>query len=233
MLPSHVALISQSKSVSVADLTNTAAAVQKQIARDFAPVWTVNATISVFASRKDVPIGYWVVTVCDDTGDLTEGVHKDEHGQPYSLVQYADTWTMGVSHECLEMLADPFCCRVVAGQSPKSNQGRVAFLVEICDPCQDPAFSYTVNGVTVSDFITPQFFDPVQAQGVRYSQTGKVAGPRQVLKNGYLSWHDLATNHWWQMRFFGPEIDFADLGVIRQTTGGLREAVDSVTPRAR
>ena len=33
------------------------------------------------------------------------------------------------------------------------------FLVEVCDPCEVPALGYTVNGVRVSDFYTPRYFD--------------------------------------------------------------------------
>ena len=86
----------------------------------------------------------------------------------------------------LEMLADPFGDRTIAGRSIKSNQGRVNYLVEICDPSEAFAFSYTVDDLPMSDFYTPSFFDPVPAVGVRYSLTGAITSPRQVLKGGYL-----------------------------------------------
>jgi hypothetical protein len=53
------------------------------------------------------------------------------------------------------MLADPFGDRLIAGQSPKEDQGRVEFLVEVCDPPEDQAASYRVNNVLVSDFTPP------------------------------------------------------------------------------
>ena len=40
----------------------------------------------------------------------------------------------------------------------------------------------------MSDFYTPRFFDPLVAPGVRYSFTGALTEPRQVLRGGYLSW---------------------------------------------
>jgi hypothetical protein len=57
-----------------------------------------------------------------------------------------------------------------------ADQGRVEFLVEVSDPSEAAQFGYTVNGIPVSDFYTPHYFDPVQANGVRYSQTGAYLG---------------------------------------------------------
>jgi len=99
---------------------------------------------------------------------------------------------------------DPFGDRLVAGTSPKPRQGRVEFLVEVCDPSEDPAYSYTVNGIVVSDFYTPAFFDPLGAAGARYSFAGHITGPRRILEGGYLSWHDPVSDHWWQQIWFGP-----------------------------
>ena len=57
------------------------------------------------------------------------------------------------------MLVDPFGDKLKAGDSPKADQGRVLFLVEVSDPSEAKEFAYTVNGVLVSDFYTPSFFD--------------------------------------------------------------------------
>jgi hypothetical protein len=110
----------------------------------------------------------------------------------------------------------------------------VEFLVEVADPPEDPQFGYTVNGLLVSDFITPHFYDPVTATSVRYSFGGNIPGPRQILEGGYLSWHDPVTDHWWQQVWFGtPEPRFRDLGRMTQRTGSLRSAIDAATDTAR
>jgi hypothetical protein len=44
------------------------------------------------------------------------------------------------------MLVDPSGNRTQIGDSPKSNQGRVEFLVEVCDPSEAANFGYSVNG---------------------------------------------------------------------------------------
>ena len=97
-------------------------------------------------------------------------------------------------------------------------------------PPTDGNGSYSVNGVLVSDFYTPNYFDPVKAPGVRYSFTGALTEPRQVLPGGYLSWQDTATGHWWQEIWFGDQPQFRDLGKIDQrATGNIRAFLDRST----
>jgi hypothetical protein len=162
MLNRNLALVADTKKITPSQLTKIAAALQKQATRDFGPLWDVQANVSGFARLQDVPTDYWPVIVRDDIKTPgAAGVHEDKNRQPFALVQFSDAWSLTASHETLEMLADPFGNRLVAGKSPKRAQGRVNFLVEVCDPSEDQQFAYTVNGVTVSDFYTPHFFDPV------------------------------------------------------------------------
>ncbi len=232
-LPMHVALVSEisQSTLSFSDLTQVSAAVSKQVARDFGPIWGVNATVDPFVSLKDVPSGYWPVIVKENIGEPSAaGFHTDKNGNPFALVQFSASWSLTVSHETLEMLADPFGNRVVASVSPRDNKSRVEILVEVCDPSEDDSFSYTINGVAVSDFYTPHYFDPVASAGVAYSFTNAIKKPRQVLKGGYLSYHDLTTDHWMQIQMFGAKPTVQDLGVMG-TKGGksIREQIDALT----
>src|SRR5215475_15762822 len=119
VLTAHVALVSESPSVSFADLTQVAAALQKQVTRDFGPLWNVNATVDAFDSLESVPVDYWPVILRDDINEPgAAGFHTDDHGQPFSLVQVDANWALTTSHEALEMLADPFGNRTVAGAPP-------------------------------------------------------------------------------------------------------------------
>jgi hypothetical protein len=232
MLTQHIALVSEIDSIPPSELTRGAAALQKQLHRDFRPLWRVDATVDAFVRLEDVPLGYWPVVVRDDIGEPgAAGVHLDRQGQPFALVQYSNQWTLTASHEVLEMTADPFGNRLRASQSVNSDQGRVEYLVEICDPCEDAAFSYHVNGIAVSDFYTPHFFDPVKNGCVRYSFTGAITEPRQVLKGGYLSWHDPVSDHWWQQTYFEEEPALKDLGALERRTEGIRSEIDRLTPR--
>lgn len=233
MLVRNLALVADTDKISAPELTKVAAALQKQATRDFGRIWNIQANVSGFARLEDVPTDYWPVIVRDDINTPgAAGVHEDKNGQPFALVEFAENWSLTASHETLEMLADPFGNRLVAGKSPKSHQGRVNFLVEVCDPSEDQEYAYTVNGVTVSDFYTPDFFDPVTAPGVRYSYTGAVKRPRSILRGGYLSWVVPQTNEWFQMVWFDTAKPvYRNLGVLSgKMKGSLRATIDRLTP---
>jgi hypothetical protein len=235
MLLRQVALVSETSSISSAELGVVAAALQKQAARDLGPIWAVAATVDAFARLEDVPLGYWPVIVRDDIDTPgAAGVHEDDAGQPFALVQSGDGWSLTASHEVVEMLVDPFGRRLTAGQSPKAGQGRVQFLVEPCDPSEDESFAYIINGVLVSDFYTPKYFATAANPHDRYSFTGAIRKPRQVLKGGYLSWHEPVTDHWFQETFFnGTKPKFNDLGKLSARTGkSFRRQIYDVTHEA-
>jgi len=227
MLVRHVALVVEKSKVKPSEVARVAAALQKQVTRDFAPIWQVKATVDSFVRLEDVPIGYWPVIVMDNVEDAA-GYHDDEDGQPFALVEFERDWPLTASHEVLEMLADPFGRRMIAGQSPSHAQGRVAFLVEVCDPSEDADFGYTVNGFLVSDFYTPEYFDPKKISGTRYSYTGAIQGPREVLKGGYLSWRDPVTKKWFQLQRFSSKTRIVNLGA-KAESGSLRAWVDRQT----
>ena len=229
----HIGIVSQSKKIKSADVAVASAAIQKQVSRDFGPLWQIEATVSYFAKLTDVPLGYWPVIIKDNINQKgAAGVHLDDNKQPYALVQTEDYWQLATSHEILEMLADPSGNRLQTGISPKKGEGRVQFLVEVCDPCEDASFAYHVNGILVSDFYTPHYFDPAVTAGTRYSFTGSLTQPRQVLKGGYLSWFDPITKHWLQETYFGSKPAIRDLGAlnIRDTIRGTFAALRGAPP---
>lgn len=233
MFVHQIGVVSEVKDISCREVAIVSAALQKQVMRDFAPIWNLPATVSAFGDLEDVPIGYWPVIIRDDIGFAgAAGIHLDVDGQPFALVQASNAWALTASHEVLEMLADPFGNRLIAGNSIKPGQGRVEYLVEVCDPSEAAEFGYTANGVLVSDFYTPNYFDPIGAPSVRYSFTGDITEPRQVLRGGYLSWHNPVDNHWWQSTWFsGPKPKFVDLGVFDTITESLRSEIDKRTFR--
>jgi hypothetical protein len=228
----HLALVADDNvegQLPLSDLTTVAAALQKQVARDFGPTWGIAATVDAFATLEEVPLGYWHILVGHE-GQNGGGVHLTKDNQPYALVDLSPDWTVVASHETVEMLADPWGNRLVAGDSPNPERpGRVEFLLEVCDPCEAPTLGYTVNGVRVSDFYTPRYFEPSQptegAAGAQYDFMGHIKAPRQVLPGGYLSWQE-ADGVWWQELYFGSQVEFKRLGKFDGTQGSLREWID-------
>jgi hypothetical protein len=240
-LTPHVALVSETQSVALTDVSAVAAALQKQVTRDFGPVWGINATVDSFDSLESVPVDYWPVILRDDINEPgAAGFHTDDQGQPFSLVQVDEKWPFTASHETLEMLADPFGNRTVAGSpppqapSPISEFERVIYLVEVCDPCESEQLAYSVNGVNVSDFITPHYYDPNGATGVQYSFRGSVKEPHTVLEGGYVSFGNPLDNQWYQIVVENGVVKLRNLGEIKSTRGkSLREIVDRAVRRAR
>ena len=225
----HIALVSQANSVSLRTVATAAAALSKQVMRDFTPLWNIHGTVQAFGSLADVPMDYYPVIIKDDIGDPSAaGFHTDQNNQPYALVQTSSDWTVTASHEILEMLADPFGNQLVAG----TVQGkRVKILREVCDPCE--SFTYTVNGVAVSDFLRPSWYLPLATGPQPTSFLGRLSSPQQVGDGGYFSWLDVESNRWFQLTDFG-KVEVVDLGPMGSDTKSFREVIDGATrPRMK
>lgn len=240
MLLHQVALVADTATVGFSAVSKVSAALQKQASRDFGPVWDVPATVDAFETLEDVPIGYWPIIIRDDIEDPNAaGYHTDDGGQPFSLVQASSNWPLTASHECLEMLADPFGNRTVAGAPPPQASGRAAqlerveYLVEVCDPCESHRFAYPLNGIQLSDFITPNFYDPNGQSGVRYSFRNHLRSPHEVAEGGYISFGDPATNEWFQIVVQNGQVQTTSLGVLDTQGTSLREAIDRMTRASR
>lgn len=229
----QVALVSLDRRVPAATVMRIAAALQKQATRDLAPIWEVSATVNAFDKLGHVPVGTWPIIIGGQVPAGAGGFHTDRNSQPLSIVRVStdiDELCSTCSHEMIEMLVDPFGSRFVAADSPMPDQGRVNFLVEACDPSEGAEFGYTVNNLLVSDFYTPHYFDPVRADGVRYSFTGAITSPREVLQGGYLSWQDPVSRHFFQERRFGSdEPEFVDLDAPENDSLTPREFIDRKT----
>ncbi len=205
----QIGLVDTTQQIST-DLVHAAAiALNLQVTRDLPQFWPVTATVMYLPSAAKVPPGVWPVQLVKTLPPDEGGFHSDKHKQPYSKVIASPkdtTWTIDASHEILEMLVDPYGNRmqssvaieVVKGKI-RDGTGQFEYLVEACDPCEDNSYAYTINGVAVSDFITPHFYDPGVTPGTRYSFTGALKGPRQILPGGYISWVDTMKDEWQQL----------------------------------
>jgi hypothetical protein len=254
-LTDHIALVSLTSAVSTRSLMQAAAAVQKQITRDFTPFWGLRATVDAFEDLESVPSDYHPVVIFGDPGELVgrlefaigaeytaqlvddferdqlSGLHLNAFTrQPFALVAASDTWSVTLSHEVLELIADPFGNRLIAAAHPLDSRQRVKYLLEVCDPCQ--GMWYPVNGVPVSDFYTPRYFDPVRVDRSRYSFTGALEFPLQILDGGYLSWIDPQDSGLYQLGAGETEpVLLANLLQLARSTAPLRTVVDA-NPRS-
>ncbi len=256
-LTDHVALVSLTRDIPTRLVLQAAAAIQKQITRDFTSYWGLRVTVDAFEDLETVPSDYHpivIFTATDElvgkleyavgeerTADIVDHIERGEltglhmnsfTRQPFALVAANDTWSVTLSHEALEMATDPFGNRLVAAAHPLDPRRRVRYLLEVCDPCQ--AVWYPVNGVPVSDFYCPRYFDPVLPDRDRYSFTGAIERPLQILEGGYLSWIDPGDSALYQLGA-GETVEtvVADLDDLKRSTAALRTIVDTspLTPR--
>jgi hypothetical protein len=87
---------------------------------------------------------------------------------------------------------------------------------------------YPVNGVPVSDFYTPRYFDPVEVDQTRFSFTGALERPLQILPAGYLSWIDPADSGLYRLDGGQREPELvANLAQLASSTAPLRTVVDA------
>jgi hypothetical protein len=224
----HLALVSDTTQVKFKDLVRTAAALQTQVTRDFAPVWHRPATVAAFAKLTDVPLDHWIVSIRDDIPYDAQGIHVEKSGSPLALVLYSSDWSLTTSHEILEMLADPRGNRTRLARSIKPRQGDVRYLVEVCDPCEAGDYAYLIGGVAVSDFYFPVYLDPLSPRGTKLTCNDSIHKPLQVLPGGYLSWQDPTTKHWWQRDYTGTRAAFKDRG-MRNAGASPRRFIDGRT----
>jgi hypothetical protein len=237
----QVGLVDMTGEIDV-DLVHSAAiALNLQVTRDLPQFWPISATVMSLPNPNKIPAGVWPVQLVKTLPPDEGGFHSDKHKQPYAKVIASTddpSWTIDASHEILEMLVDPYGNRMqssvaieVVGGKIQDGAGQYGYLVEACDPCEDNNYAYTINGVAVSDFITPHFYDPIETPGTRYSFTGAIKGPRQILPGGYISWVNPEIDEWQQLMYVDPSKPptIKNIGTA-DSNKSLRQWIDSLGP---
>lgn len=191
-----IAILNQSTLVSDTDAETMSRAIAAQIRLDVAPLWDrAQAAIVFYDDPAEVPPGAHGVSLVDTINDQPKGVlgfHTEEQGGKLWGVVAAKPeldnggkvltgdWSVSsiLSHEVLEMFIDPNC-------NLWANDAKgTAYSCEVCDPVEAP--SYTVNDVSVCNFVTPAWFDPLSPATAQFDKLGLVHGPFSVLSGGYL-----------------------------------------------
>lgn len=170
-----------------------------QLTRDFAPHWGYDAQVRAIAPGARAWADEWqmfLVNRADEPGYL--GYHdRDRAGKPRGFVCVETTReaggepSMALSHELLEMTLDPWLWGAAVTSAHKAQ----AVSVEACDPVE--ADRYEIEGVAVSNFVLPGYFDE---QGKPpYDFLKRLSAPFTLSPGGYLivwnqrkGWHDVA-----------------------------------------
>ena len=236
----QVGLVDKTGKLDSALVQATAAALNVQVMRDLPQFWNVKATVRHLPDPHKIPVGVWPVFLVPKLPPGEGGVHLDKKNQPYSLVIGTpdnNDWTIDASHETIEMLVDPAGNRLQTSSAITINKGIIEdapgefeYLVEACDPCEGNQYAYAIQGIAVSDFITPHFYDHAVTPGTRYSFGGNIKKPRQILPGGYISFIDSQKDEVEQILFLGSTPELRNLG---SATGlSLRVFVDGKTWQA-
>lgn len=185
------------------ELTPIVAALEKQVTDDFRPTWGIAALIEqVPLGAQPDPLHFWlgVFDDADQAGAL--GYHDlTPEGLPVGKAfaktdeEYHSKLSVTLSHELLEMLGDPYINDCVIDP----NSGRL-YAKENADAVEADPLGYDIDGVTVSDFVLPEFFDPThKGKGKSLSFQGHVTEPFSLAAGGYLSYLNLRNmNAGWQ-----------------------------------
>jgi hypothetical protein len=200
-------------------------ALQTQITRDFAPVYGIDAHLVFIPKDARPPKGSWWITVFDNSDQPGALGYHDltPEGRPLGKV-FAGTdiaaglsWTVTMSHEILEMLADPDINLTVFYQSGTAT-GRL-YAYEVCDAPEADRFGYMIDDVLVSDFVHPAWFQDTAADGTRFDHAGHIKAPLEILPGGYIGIFDVAGSGWIQLVPAGAEMAYID----RPRVGSRRE----------
>jgi len=201
-LPTKVALARFSDDVDLGglDLGVVAKALGRQINTDVFDAWGVAANVRSVDSLDEIADDEVPLVVVDKSRDLPDhGFHINMGGRQCAIVTNdAGMWTAYASHELIELLCDPSGMRTTLGRSLETDQGKVSYLVEVCDPVEDSTYVIEQDGipVLVSDFVLPSYYADDGTSGAKEEKHAYSAQLTQrfgLLEGGYISWQVLGT----------------------------------------
>jgi hypothetical protein len=191
-----IAILNQSTLISNADAAAMTEAIASQVRLDAAPLWDrAPAAVIFYTDPGAVPAAAHGIAIVDTIQDQPQGVlgfhTEDRGGKLWGVVAAKPEldsgakatigdWSVSsvLSHEVLEMFVDPNC-NLWANDDKGS-----AYSFEVCDPVEAP--TYDIHGISVSNFVTPAWFDPLAASSAQFDKLGHLTKPFSILKGGYV-----------------------------------------------
>jgi hypothetical protein len=189
-------VLNESKRVSASDVGQMVAAVRRQ-AHEAARL--IDRYLPSIRTAARLPAGAVPLVIVDDPGDLDRvlGFHDITPDGPYGRIFTNPVLDNGgsalgdrgdpslsvsavLSHELLEWWYDPTC-------NFWADRGRSSIALELCDPVE--ADWYRIDGVAVSNYVLPAWFDPLNKTGP-WDFLGKLHGPFTMTRGGY--WIEMA-----------------------------------------
>jgi hypothetical protein len=166
------------------DFDKLIAAMQVYVDAHVSPVW---ATPAKLVKSTGFIKGAWAMVFLDDADQPGALAYHEltPDGLPQSKVFVKTTLanndlvSVSASHELVEMLVDPAINLMSTGPD-----ARATYAYESADPVE--ALSFPVNGIPMSDFVYPAYFEAFHTSGsVQFDKMKKVKRPFQILAGGY------------------------------------------------
>lgn len=140
-------------------------ALEIQLGADVAPVWGGDHFVRIGASDGSCvqadEVAVWIKDSLPEAPGAAGYHDRLPSGAPVEYVSCAHdqdlvtgplALSVTLSHECIEVIGNPAANLWVEGP------GGVEYARELCDAVE--SYAYEINGVMVSDFLLPSFFDP-------------------------------------------------------------------------
>lgn len=214
----NVVVLNETTVLNRAQTWNLAWALNYQVRWQFGPAWNLSAQVSYIPVGVPIPAGSLILHLLDTADQEGALGYHDEDGNqlPYGRVFVKTAQANGVtasevlSHECLELLADPH----VNATAYDPSSGRL-YPMEVGDPAQGFAYDLgapygKATGIIVSDFALPNWFDPNTPAGVATDYRGGLKGAFALGKGGYVSYTKKLPPNWQQQ--LGENVNPAIVG---------------------
>src|SRR2546422_8069613 len=138
-----IQFVKESTVLPAAQVGAAAPAFQPQIHRDFPPAYGIDADLSFVPQGTNPDPSSWMLVILDNSDQANAlGYHDlSPTGMPPGKafagedIRNGLQWSVTVTHEILEMLADPDVNLTVCVQDANSTSG-VIYAYEVCDPCE-------------------------------------------------------------------------------------------------
>jgi hypothetical protein len=200
----QISVINASSALQDSEVQAVVPVLQKQVSHDFAPAWGFDADLTFVRRNSQPAAGSWWLVILDNSDQAGALGYHDitSEGLPLgkvfaaSDIQYGNKWTVTTSHELLEMLGDPDINLTVFVQ-PDATSG-ILYAYEVCDACEADKYGYDIDGVTVSDFVYPAWFETFRAKGsTQFDQQKQIEKPLDLLPGGYIGAFDVNSGSGW------------------------------------
>lgn len=185
----EIVLRNHSRIVGIEEAWRVAAALSlqanEQLARPAPHGWGVGVRrLRVETIEEPARPDEWHLLLVDSVGDAGAlGWHEHtETGHPSMIVfpnldrQDGVPWSTAASHELLETLVDPNLSLSGVGGDD------VVRAVEVCDPVEEDW--YDLNGVLVSNFVLPSWFQPIDAPA-KFDCQGRLGSAGELSAGGW------------------------------------------------